>query len=89
MNTRSKSKANNNNNNYKNDNDNALYEVNINFDEACEAWRSNKKHTGNGMYKYICCGITKTGKKCNRQPLFNSDYCKLHKKIDLNFNNII
>ena len=87
MNTRSKTKANNNNNN--NNNNNALYEVNINFDEACEAWRANKKHIGNGMYKYMCCGITKTGKKCNRQSLFNYDYCKIHKKIDLNFNNIV
>ena len=87
MNTRSKTKANNNNNN--NNNNNALYEVNINFDEATEAWRANKKYTGNGMYKYICCGITKTGKQCNRKPLFNYDYCKTHKKIDLNYNNII
>jgi hypothetical protein len=82
MNTRSKTKASNNNNN-------GLYEVNIIFDEACEDWRANKKHTGNGMCKYIYWGITKTGKKCNRKPLFNYDYCKLYKKIDLNFNNII
>jgi len=68
MNTRSQTKQNN----------NSLYEVNIDFDEASEAWRSNKKHTGNGMFKYICCGITKSGNKCNRQPLSNSDYCKLH-----------
>ena len=82
MNTRSKSKMNNNNvdNHDNHDNDNSLYEVNINFDEAIESWRSNKKHIGNGTYKYICCIITKTGKKCNRQPLFNYDCCKLHKK---------
>jgi hypothetical protein len=35
---------------YKN---NALYEVNIDFDEASEAWRANKKYIGNGSYKYI------------------------------------
>lgn len=35
---------------YKN---NALFEVNIDFDEASEAWRANKKYIGNGSYKYI------------------------------------
>ncbi len=79
MNTRSKTK----NNIIINANDTksitALYQVNINFDESCEAWRANKKHTGNGMYKYICCGITKIGKKCNRLSLNNLDYCKTHK----------
>ena len=86
MNTKGKSKFNNiinaigsNNNN----NNTALYKVNINFDEAIESWRANKKHTGNGMYKYMCCGITKTGKKCNRQSLTNFDYCKMHMKNKL------
>jgi hypothetical protein len=32
---------------------NTLYEVNIDFDEASEAWRANKKYIGNGCYKYI------------------------------------
>ena len=31
-----------------------LYEVNIDFDAASEAWRTNKKSVGNGFYKYIC-----------------------------------
>jgi hypothetical protein len=31
----------------------ALYEINIDFDEASEAWRANKKYIGNGSYKYI------------------------------------
>lgn len=91
MNTRSKSSVNNivniNINNINNNmiinnnpiNNKNLYEVNIDFDEVIESWRSNKKHIGNGMYKYICCGTTKTGKKCNRQSLANSDYCNSHK----------
>ena len=70
MNTRSQTK-------YIN---NALYEVNIDFDEASSAWRTNKKQMSNGMFKYICCGITKTGSKCNRQPLQNSEFCKIHNK---------
>ena len=36
----------------------ALYEVNIDFDEASEAWRANKKYIGNGSYKYITPKIT-------------------------------
>ena len=38
MNTRSKTKSNN----------IALYEVNIDFDEASIAWKANKKYIGNG-----------------------------------------
>ena len=88
MNTKGKSKSNNiinaiGSNNNNNNNNTALYKVNINFDEAIESWRANKKHTGNGMYKYMCCGITKTGKKCNRQSLTNFDYCKMHMKNKL------
>ena len=29
-----------------------LYDVDINFDEASEAWRANKISIGNGQYKY-------------------------------------
>jgi hypothetical protein len=29
-----------------------LYDVDIDFDEASEAWRSNKISIGNGQYKY-------------------------------------
>jgi len=57
-----------------------LYEVNIDFDEASRAWKANKKSIGNGSYKYVCCGITKTGNKCNRQSLDFLDYCKIHMK---------
>jgi len=32
---------------------NALYEVDIDFDEASKLWKSNKKSIGNGCYKYI------------------------------------
>jgi hypothetical protein len=58
----------------------ALYEVNIDFDEASKAWKANKKYIGNGSYKYVCCGITKTGNKCNKQSLEFVDYCKMHMK---------
>ena len=71
MNTRSQTKSNNND----------LYEVNIDFDEASSAWRTNKKQVDNGTFKYICCGLTKTGKKCNRQPLQHMEYCKIHTKL--------
>ena len=73
MNTRSQTKY----------NTSTLYEVNIDFDEASIAWRSNKKQMDNGMFKYICCGITKTGNKCARNPLQNSEYCKIHMKNNI------
>ena len=55
-------------------------EVNINFDEASECWKANKKSIGNGCYHYICLQKTKTGNKCNRKPEINSDFCKIHNK---------
>jgi len=56
-------------------------EVNINFDEASEAWRSNKKSKGNGTYRYICLAKTKAGKECSREPIICSDFCKIHKNF--------
>lgn len=60
-----------------------IYDVNINFDEASDAWRENKKSIGNGSYKYICCCLTKSGKKCGIISIQNQMYCKLHYKMFL------
>jgi len=57
---------------------NNLYKVEINFDEASEAWRVNKKSIGNGHYKYICIQKTKTGNQCKRESLKSCDTCKMH-----------
>lgn len=32
----------------------AIYEVNIDFDGASEAWKANKISIGNVSYKYLC-----------------------------------
>jgi hypothetical protein len=56
----------------------ALYTVEINFDEAINAWRANKKSIGNGHYKYICLQKTKTGNQCKRESLKFCDNCKMH-----------
>lgn len=56
----------------------ALYTVEINFDEAINAWRANKKSIGNGHYKYICLQKTKTGNQCKRESLQFCDHCKMH-----------
>ena len=58
----------------------SIYEVNIDFDEASEAWLANKKRQSNATYKYICLGQTKTGRSCNKKPLENSNYCSCHNK---------
>jgi len=68
MNTRSKSTKN-------------LYKVEIDFDEASNAWKSNKKYIGNGTYKYICCHKTKSGKNCSKTNLSDSNYCIIHNKL--------
>ena len=58
------------------------YEVNINFDEAHEAWMQNKKQLSNCTYKYVCGFITKKGTPCQ-----NSQNCKLHKRMKNSKNN--
>jgi len=54
------------------------FEVIIDFDEASEAWRQNKKKQPNGCYKYVCMGITKKGDPCKRLALNVEDFCKMH-----------
>lgn len=58
------------------------YEVNINFDEAQQAWMSNKKKLPNCTYVYVCGYITKKGTPCQ-----NSQNCKLHKRLKNSKNN--
>jgi hypothetical protein len=58
-----------------------LYEVNIDFDEASEAWRANKKSIGNGSYKYLCAKISKNNNCCPNKCLHGEDYCKTHLKM--------
>lgn len=55
-----------------------IFEVVIDFDEASRIWKSNKKSTGNGCYKYICSKKTKVGNCCKRETLMGCDYCKIH-----------
>ena len=55
-----------------------MYSVVIDFDDACEAWKANKKYMGNGTYKYICLQKTKTGNPCKKEARPASDFCKVH-----------
>jgi hypothetical protein len=57
------------------------YIVEIDFDDASEAWKANKKYMGNGMYKYICLQKTKTGNACKNTALADSDFCKVHTQV--------
>ena len=56
------------------------FDVIINFEEASEEWKANKKYVGNGSYKYICLQKTQSGKPCKREAQAACDYCKIHKK---------
>jgi hypothetical protein len=62
----------------------AIYQVNIDFDDASESWKANKKYIGNGSYKYICAKINKNNNMCNCKCLPGEDYCRIHLKM---FNN--
>ena len=56
-----------------------LYEVNIDFDEASEAWKQNKKSIGNGMYKYICQVVTTNKKVCCKTVYKDIEFCWIHR----------
>ena len=60
----------------------APYKVEIDFDEASEAWKANKVSIGNGSYKYLCQqkGI-KSHNYCIKKCLPGEDYCAVHYKI--------
>lgn len=58
-----------------------LYQVNIDFDAASEAWKSNKKSIGNGSYKYVCAKRSKNNNCCLAKCLPGEDYCKTHLKM--------
>jgi hypothetical protein len=55
-----------------------LYEVNIDFDEASQAWHANKKSIGNGHYKYICT-FKKNDIKCGKNCYKDLSYCWIHR----------
>lgn len=64
--------------NYENS---AIYEVSINFDEASEAWKANKRLIGNGSYKYVCSKKGKNNNYCIAKCLPGEDYCRTHFKM--------
>jgi hypothetical protein len=59
-------------------NERVLYEVNIDFDEASRAWRSNKKSIGNGQYKYVCVS-EKNGMNCGKVCYKDLSCCWQHR----------
>jgi hypothetical protein len=61
----------------------SIYEVNIDFDAASEAWKSNKKSIGNGSYKYVCSKRCKNNNMCNLKCLPGENFCKTHLKMSL------
>ena len=58
-----------------------LYEVNIDFDAASEAWKAYKKSIGNGSYKYVCTKSGKNNNCCISKCLPGEDYCRNHLKL--------
>jgi hypothetical protein len=55
----------------------ALYTVDIDFENASKAWRQNKKHDGQGQFKYVCAFVKKDGSRCNKN-LKTNEYCFRH-----------
>jgi hypothetical protein len=60
------------------------YVVNIDFDAASEAWKSNKISKGNGTYTYKCQAMKRDGCPCSQGVSGWSDYCRRHLSIHKN-----
>jgi hypothetical protein len=58
------------------------FEDTYDFDEASSAWRANKRSNGNGSFRYICAGSTRTGRPCQRTARFNSEFCVTHTVVE-------
>jgi hypothetical protein len=71
MDTRSQSKYNN----------SALYKVEIDFDEASEAWKQNKISIGNGSYRYLCKKRGIRNNICVKKCVQGQEYCRVHLKM--------
>jgi hypothetical protein len=59
----------------------ALYEVNIDFDGASEAWKANKRSIGNGSYRYVCAKRGIRNNMCIAKCLHGEIYCRTHLKM--------
>ena len=57
----------------------ALYEVNIDFDEASNLWNSNKKKLPNGCYSYVCGKKLTNNNFCKKAPCKDNIHCHIHK----------
>jgi len=58
------------------------FEDTYDFDEASSAWRANKRSNGNGTFRYICAGSTRTGRHCQRTAQVHSEFCQIHTVIE-------
>ena len=60
-----------------------MFEVNIDFDKAQNAWRANKKQIEPGVFCYRCIAKYKSGKNVNKKCINIAKYdkfCYLHRK---------
>jgi hypothetical protein len=62
-------------------NNNTLYEVEIEFDEASEAWKQNKMSIGNGSYRYLCKKRGIRNNICIKKCVQGEEYCCVHLKM--------
>lgn len=57
------------------------YAVDIDFDEASNAWRANKKTIGNGSFVYRCAHRSTNGRPCpNKLPRQDAVLCAYHQR---------
>ena len=50
----------------------------IDFDDASACWRANKKHMGNGMFKYVCPYMKDDNQRCGRNVKNGNMTCMYH-----------
>jgi hypothetical protein len=56
-----------------------LYLLNIDFDNASECWKKNKKYIGNGCYNYVCDYTSNSNKICGKKCYKQLSFCYIHR----------
>lgn len=60
-----------------------IYDNDIDFEDASNCWKENKRVLGGGCYKYLCAKIGINNNRCISKCLPGGIYCKTHLEMFL------
>lgn len=53
--------------------------IDVDFDQASQAWRQNKKSLPNGTFIYVCGKTTASGQPCQKKRKRECQSCAMHR----------